>query len=1028
MTNKPVIFISATSDLRSARELVGKVLYSMGYEPVWQDIEATDGGELLDVLRQRLAPAALVIQLVGQRYGAEPPQPTKDFGRVSYTQFEALEAERLGKKVIYHFLDATFPTDPAPPESPELAALQAAYRQRLIDANRLRHDRIADARDLELSIHKIRDELATLRRQADRRHRKLVLLGIAALVGIAAVAALSLAHLRVTRTSSDRLNQEVQETSGKLDKQAMELAELRKAFAVVAAAVSPKPLATGQTQPDPIAPQILEKARLLLERGNEEQRALGMIALKQHEAANQLIQQLKRKPGNPIDEAFRLLTLEGDNWYSAGEPDKAIGPYEQAYALEPSNPKAGGQLALALTFARLGKSAADIKRAIGIYERQLKLLPPKSVGWAVIQNNLAIAWLRLPTGNKTENVKQARRACEAALSVYTRPNYPADWARAQNNLGIAWKILPKGNRADNLKTAIDAFDAALTVFTKSAHPLDWARMQNNLAGAWSALPTGDRAANIQKAIDLYQASLTVFTKAAYPAEWANVQFRLGLALRDIPWGNKDENLQRAIAAFQASLTVLTKDAYPADWARVQVGLGGTRCDLHTGNKTENVKQAIDALEQALSVFTKDEYPDEWAIAESNLGYAWFSRPTSNRAENLHKAIDAYGAALTVCTKDTAPADWAKIQLQLGCAWCALAVEGDFSTTPKPFDGYQATLGSRAGVSEENRAASLNKGIEAFEAAITIYTKDAYPLDWARVQSNLGSAWLVVSTGSKAQNLKQAIDACQAALSVYTEAANPAEWGTTQFNLGRAWAALPTGNKAENARKAIDAYRASLTVRTKQAFPVDWAKTQNNIGQTWNNLGAASGADKLKNYDQAIDAYQAALSAVTKDADPTTWARIEHNLAIAFAHRPAQNSSERIANREQAIQAYQAALAVERVSLPPQARSDTVVGLSWSQLMLKDFSGVLETASTATKDGISDLRLDENRAHALLLLGRTDEAQAIYLKHAGQMMPDGNKTWRQSVLDDFVELEKNGIVSPEFSKVRELLAQAAENKR
>jgi hypothetical protein len=52
--------------------LVGKVLFSMGYEPVWQDIANTDGGELLDVLRRRIAPAAVVVQLVGRRYGAEP--------------------------------------------------------------------------------------------------------------------------------------------------------------------------------------------------------------------------------------------------------------------------------------------------------------------------------------------------------------------------------------------------------------------------------------------------------------------------------------------------------------------------------------------------------------------------------------------------------------------------------------------------------------------------------------------------------------------------------------------------------------------------------------------------------------------------------------------------------------------------------------------------------------------------------------------------------------------------------------------
>jgi hypothetical protein len=34
-----------------------EVLHSMGYEPVWQDVEPTDGGELVGVLRGWIGPA-----------------------------------------------------------------------------------------------------------------------------------------------------------------------------------------------------------------------------------------------------------------------------------------------------------------------------------------------------------------------------------------------------------------------------------------------------------------------------------------------------------------------------------------------------------------------------------------------------------------------------------------------------------------------------------------------------------------------------------------------------------------------------------------------------------------------------------------------------------------------------------------------------------------------------------------------------------------------------------------------------------
>src|SRR5690349_18232150 len=130
--SRPVIFISATNDLRSARKFAGSILCAMGYEPVWQEIEPVEGGELLQVLRDRLAPCGLVLQLVGDRYGAEPPTPT-EFGRLSYTQYEAVYAESiLGLKVIYCFLDPGYATDPTESEPPEKRDLQAAYRQRVI--------------------------------------------------------------------------------------------------------------------------------------------------------------------------------------------------------------------------------------------------------------------------------------------------------------------------------------------------------------------------------------------------------------------------------------------------------------------------------------------------------------------------------------------------------------------------------------------------------------------------------------------------------------------------------------------------------------------------------------------------------------------------------------------------------------------------------------------------------------------------------------------------------------------------------
>ena len=243
-------------------------------EPVWQDIAATDGGELLDVLRRRIEPCALVVQLVGQRYGAEPPQPTAEFGRVSYTQFEALYAERLGRKVIYHFVAPGFPSDPASPEPNELAQMQARYKEKLAAANLLRQEGIALPQDLELSIRRISDELARATAQTER--------------------------LRTTHFLADRRGAGGRGSSGRIgavwasaaaqgrhgsgrafDGDPVQQDQLTAIQNQLLAAVVQKPLATGQTKPDPLPPELIEKAKLLLEQGNAEQQALAKIALKQ---------------------------------------------------------------------------------------------------------------------------------------------------------------------------------------------------------------------------------------------------------------------------------------------------------------------------------------------------------------------------------------------------------------------------------------------------------------------------------------------------------------------------------------------------------------------------------------------------------------------------------------------------------------------------------------------------------------------------------------------------------------------------
>ena len=89
---------------------------------------------------------------------------------------------------------------------------------------------------------------------------------------------------------------------------------------------------------------------------------------------------------------------------------------------------------------------------------------------------------------------------------------------------------------------------------------------------------------------------------------------------------------------------------------------------------------------------------------------------------------------------------------------------------------------------------------------------------AQTQNNLATAYGERIRGEKADNIEIAIAYFTAALSVYTRDAFPEDWAMTQNNLGVAYRNRIRGDKAENIELAIAYFTAALTVYTREAFP------------------------------------------------------------------------------------------------------------------------------------------------------------------------------------------------------------------
>jgi tetratricopeptide (TPR) repeat protein len=107
----------------------------------------------------------------------------------------------------------------------------------------------------------------------------------------------------------------------------------------------------------------------------------------------------------------------------------------------------------------------------------------------------------------------------------------------------------------------------------------------------------------------------------------------------------------------------------------------------------------------------------------------------------------------------------------------------------------------------------------------------------------------------------------------------------------------------------------------------------------------------------------------------------------------------------------------------QALKEAYRDLAHDQLRARDFAGALATVAATPKLEPQDLELQLERAHALLFLGRYQEAEAAYRAHIGQSIAPGpnSATWQSRALKDLDEFEKAGITNADVAKIKKLLA-------
>jgi tetratricopeptide (TPR) repeat protein len=210
----------------------------------------------------------------------------------------------------------------------------------------------------------------------------------------------------------------------------------------------------------------------------------------------------------------------------------------------------------------------------------------------------------------------------------------------------------------------------------------------------------------------------------------------------------------------------------------------------------------------------------------------------------------------------------------------------------------------------NREENLEKAIVAYQAALTVFTSEAMPWDWARIQNKLGITFENrVSFRDYFDNVEKAIIAFHEALTIFTRDAMPQDWARTQNNLAVAFTARGHGKREDNFEDAIAAAQAALTVFTREITPQDWAQAQDNLARALTDRVRGEREDNVEN---AIAAAQAALTVFTREATPQDWARTQNDLARAFALRV---RGDRADNQGKEIDALEAVITLPREVIP-----------------------------------------------------------------------------------------------------------------
>jgi len=227
--------------------------------------------------------------------------------------------------------------------------------------------------------------------------------------------------------------------------------------------------------------------------------------------------------------------------------------------------------------------------------------------------------------------------------------------------------------------------------------------------------------------------------------------------------------------------------------------------------------------------------------------------------------------------------------------------------------------------------------------------------------------------------------------------------------------------AKDDAKAMDnlgwLYIKGLGVTQDYAMAREWfekAAAKDNA-DAMGNLGwfYADGKGVEKDFAKAREWYEKAAAKGDEDANLSL-----EKLPIAEAMTTGQYAEG--LRLGEALAAKVEAAETEREGKPGELTGDALADVAGTALFAQQFSKALAASERAHALSPDNLKIETNRAHALMFMGHDEEAKALYLAHKGKPISEVDELWEQVISEDFADLRKAGLSHPMMADIEKEL--------